>query len=204
MVNMMLEMVSQIFGSSAAMRGEKAQPGTPASLYAQEAENSNNNISDLIAWYNSANSRRFVKILKLIQQYYTEPMYINIAGRNYSEEAKSFDPTKIQNIEFDVTVSRGQNSLAYRMESENMLQFLVQSGLLQNIDMAIFYAENSQAQFSQQLAEKLKQYKETMQQAAEAQQQAMAMAQQGGQPDMQEQMQEAGLNVGVPQEEVGQ
>ena len=43
-----------------------------------------------------------------------------------------------------------------------------------------------------------------MQQAAEAQQQAMAMAQQGGQPDMQEQMQEAGLNVGVPQEEVGQ
>ena len=204
MVNMMLEMVSQIFGSSAAMRGEKAQPGTPASLYAQEAENSNNNISDLIAWYNSANSRRFVKILKLIQQYYTEPMYINIAGKNYSEEAKSFDPTKIQNIDFDVTVSRGQNSLAYRMESENMLQFLVQSGLLQNIDMAIFYAENSQAQFSQQLAEKLKQYKETMQQAAEEQQQAMAMAQQGGQPDMQEQMQEAGLNVGVPQEEVGQ
>ena len=57
MVNMMLEMVSRIFGSSAAMRGEKAQPGTPASLYAQEAENSNNNISDLIAWYNSANSR---------------------------------------------------------------------------------------------------------------------------------------------------
>lgn len=204
MVNMMLEMVSQIFGSSAAMRGEKAQPGTPASLYAQEAENSNNNISDLITWYTNANSRRFVKVLKLIQQYYTEPMYINIAGKNYSEEAKAFDPEKIKNIEFDVTMSRGQNSLAYRMESENILQFLVQSGLLQNIDMAIFYAENSQAPFSQQLAEKLKQYKETMQQAAEVEQQAMAVSQQGRQPDLQTQMQEAGLNVGVPQEEGGE
>lgn len=176
MVSMMLDMTEQIFGNSGASRGEKALSGTPASLYAQQAENSNNNIADLIEWYNMANARRFGKVLKLITQYYTEPMYINVAGKGYSEESKMYNPTKVQDIDFDVIIGKGTNSLAYRIESENILQFMIQSGLLQNLDMAIFYAENSNAPFAATLAEKLKQFKETQEQAqVESQQQLTDM-----------------------------
>lgn len=167
LTQMMLQMIGDIFGNSMATRGETPANGTPLGIYAIQAQQTSTNMADFIGWYHATNQRRFLKLIKLIQQYYTEPMYLNVAGRNYSEEAKVYTPNKVGNVDFDVLITQSSNSPLYRFEAENILQFIVQSGLLQNLDMAIFYAENSQSQFSGQLAEKLKSLKQEQEQMAE-------------------------------------
>lgn len=172
MLGQYMNLLNEITGAHGAMRGEQANSGTPASLYAQETQNANNNIADMLQWYNGLIRKRDYKIMQVIQQYYDDIRHLNIAGKDYSEESKWYDPAKVRNSKFDLALVENQSTGIFRAQNENLLILLLQSGL---IDVET-YLESSTSPFADKMLERIKQKKENAAKEQEelAQQQAMA------------------------------
>ena len=168
-----MDLMNEITGAHGAMRGEKAGSNTPASLYAQETENANNNIIDLQEWYNGLIRKRDYMMMMVIQQYYDDKRYLNIAGKDYSEESKWYDPQKVRNSQFDVALVESSANGVVRAQNEQLLLNLLNG---QYID-PITYLECSASPFADKVLERMK---VKQQEQAEAQQMAdqQALAQQ--------------------------
>lgn len=162
MLGQYMNLLNEITGAHGAMRGEQAKSGTPSSLYAQETQNANNNIADMMQWYNGLIRKRDYKIMQVIQQYYTDRRYLNIAGKDYSEESKWYDPDKVRNSQFDLALIENQSQGIFRAQNENLLMMLLQNGA---IDVET-YLESSTSPFADKMLERIKQ---KQQEAAEAQ-----------------------------------
>lgn len=162
MLGQYMNLLNEITGAHGAMRGEQAKSGTPSSLYAQETQNANNNIADMMQWYNGLIRKRDYKIMQVIQQYYTDRRYLNIAGKDYSEESKWYDPDKVRNSQFDLALIENQSQGVFRAQNENLLMMLLQNGA---IDVET-YLESSTSPFADKMLERIKQ---KQQEAAEAQ-----------------------------------
>lgn len=175
-IKLYMQLNDEISGVSGALRGEDAKSGTAASLYAQQAQNSAVNQVDFLEWFTTALQMADSKMMKVIQQYYDEKTYIPIVGKNYSEEAKWYDPQKIRNSEFDLHVNESVSTPAYRMAMEDTL---VKALEMQAIDFESFL-EASSAPFADHLLEIVRRNNRRMQeaQAAEAAMAENAAAQQ--------------------------
>jgi hypothetical protein len=166
-----MNLLNEITGTTGAMRGEVAKSGTPSSLYAQEAENANNNIADMISWYNGLIRKRDYKIMNVIQQYYEDRRYMSLSGKDYSEESKWYDPDKVRNSKFDLALIENPSSGVFRAQNENLLFTLLQSQL---IDLET-YLESSVSPFADKMLERVKSKKDEQ---AQMQQQMQQMQQQ--------------------------
>lgn len=162
MLGQYMSLLNEITGAHGAMRGEQAKSGTPSSLYAQETQNANNNIADMMQWYNGLIRKRDYKIMQVIQQYYTDRRYLNIAGKDYGEESKWYDPDKVRNSQFDLALVENQSQGVFRAQNEQLLMMLLQNGA---IDVET-YLESSTSPFADKMLERIKQ---KQQEAAEAQ-----------------------------------
>ena len=174
MLQLQMQLMTEISGVSGALQGKQAKSGTASSLYAQESQNSANNLVDILTTFNSFRERRDMKMLQVDLQFYDHPRYINIVGRDYSEEAKHYDPKKVRNVSFSLRISEALVTPAYRQIANDILLQLFQSQqitLEQMLDCGAF-----------PFADKLKRHLERARKEAEQQQAMMqqAMAQQGG------------------------
>lgn len=170
-----LLMMDKLSGNNSALRGETPRSGTPASLYAQQSENSDTNIADISGWYNGLIAKRDYKIMMVIQQYYKGVRYINIAGKNYREESKWYDADKVRHSRFDLSLIESETQGVFRAQNEQTLQFLLQNGLIS----LKTYLSCSSSYFADRMLEIIK-AEEEENAAAMAQQQALAA--QGGAP----------------------
>lgn len=186
-VRLYMQLNDEISGINGALQGQKAASGTPASLYAQEAQNSSINIADFMSWFNSCVQSADNKMMKVMQQYYDDVRYIPIAGKNFSQTSKWYNPDKIRQSEFDITISEATSTPAYRMAMEDTLLKALEMNML---DFKT-YLEASSAPFADSLLEIIKRNEQQAQeqqaaagdmnqqlQAALMQQQAMQQAQQ--------------------------
>lgn len=168
-----MRLMQDISGIHGALQGKAANSGTAASLYAQESQNSAVNLLDLYETYNEFRKRRDYKMMKVIQQYYDTPRYINITGHDYAEESKYYDPQKIRNSEMDIVISESVATPAYRMAMNNFLLQVYQMGQLDLKTML----QHSAYPFSDKLIEAIDRKEKEMQQQQQAmmeQQQAIA------------------------------
>lgn len=159
-VKLYMQLNDEISGVSSALRGETAKSGTPSSRYAQEAQNSAINLEDFMQWFNTHVKAFDTKLMNVIQQYYDDERYIPIAGNNFSEEARWYNPEKIRNSAFDLSLVEGMSTPAYRLALEDTLMQAMQLGA---IDFKS-YLEASSAPYADHLLEIIKRRE---QQAAE-------------------------------------
>lgn len=174
-------LMDEATGVHGALRGEKSASGTPAALYAQQTANANNNIADGQDWYNGLVLLRDTKMMMVIQQYYQGKRFINIAGKDYSEESRWYDADKIRNTMFDLSLSQSQSGGVTRAQNENLLFELLKAGAID----PIVFLESTSAPFADKVLERMKTRqdqvaKEQAEQQQAAQQQAVEqqMAQQ--------------------------
>lgn len=172
MLQTYFQLMDEITGVHGALRGEKTGSNTPASLYAQQTQNANNNIADGQEWYNGLIRLRDQKMMMVIQQFYQGKRFINIAGKDYSEESKWYDSDKIRNCMFDLALIQSASNGVTRAQNESLLLELLKSGA---IDPQT-YLESTSAPFSDKLLERMKARQE--EQAKQAEQQQIAQAQQ--------------------------
>lgn len=170
MLHLQMQLMSEISGVHTAIRGGDPKSGTAASLYAQQAQNSATNLIDLLESFRAFREERDTKIMKVIQQFYTDKRYLSIAGNNYSEVAKRFDPRKIRHIDFDLTIRESTSTPAYRQMGDEFLMEIFKAGQIQLKDLL----ENSSMPFADRLLQSITAREEEM-----AQQQMIA---QGGVP----------------------
>ena len=124
MLQLQEKLLEEISGVHAALAGQTASQGTPSSLYAQESQNASTNLQDVMDFYLSYIRARDIKMLKVIQQYYTHSRYLNIAGADFSEAAKHFEPNKVRNVLFDMSLAESTTTPAYRMSAIDNLKEL--------------------------------------------------------------------------------
>ena len=107
--------------------------------------------------------------MKTIQQFYTSPRYLDLAGKDYSAESKWYDPKRVQDADIDLTIADGMNTPVYQMVIN---EFLMELWKGQAIDVKQML-ENSTYPFKDRILESIKRNEEEMAQAQAAGQMAM-------------------------------
>ncbi len=154
-----LQFFQEVSGVHSAIQGKEAKSGTPSSLYAQEAQNATINSVDYMGVFNSFKQSRDMKALKVITQYYKEKRFLAISGNVYRDEAAEYDPSMVQQLDFDVVVTQGMNTPVYRAVIDDTLMALLES---QAIDIELFL-EHTTLPFADKLLQSIKQKREEIQ-----------------------------------------
>ena len=182
LLNMQLKLINEISGVNTAMQGHSAPSGTPSSLYAQQAQNSSLNLKGLFGALTAFRRRRDTKLMQMIQQFYNDAVYLDIAGADYSEEAKWYNPEKAKNATIDLALTDGNNSPAYQMLQNDFVFQLFQAGAIDVKGLL----ENTTYPFATRLLEGIKRNEADAQQAmAQYQQEAQGAMTQPLSPQMQ-------------------
>ena len=179
-----MKLINDISGVNSAMQGKEARAGTAASLYAQQVQNSSLNLKGLFESFKSFRKQRDYKMMQTIQQYYTSARHIDLSGTDYSEEAKYYEPEKVQGAQIDIQLADGSNSPSFQMLENEFLMNLFDKGAIQVKTLL----ENSSFPFASKILESIKRDEEEM-----AKQQGM-MSLQGIDPSVMQQMQQQAPN----------
>lgn len=150
-IQMQMRLIEDISGVHSSLQGAQAKSGTAASLYAQQAQNSAVNLVDIFESFKGFRKARDYKALKLIQQYYTSSRYVTISGIGYTEESKMYDPNKVRNVEFDISIDMSTSTSAYSMVVNDMLMNLFDRGAI-NVRMLL---ENANLPFAGKILQSL-------------------------------------------------
>ena len=161
LLNLQLKLINDISGVNSAMQGQTPSSNTPSSLYAQQVQNSSLNIKGLLDSFRNFQKKRDNKVMKTIQQYYTSARYIDLAGSDYSEESKWYDPEKVQNAEIDVYITEGSNTPVYQMVMNDFLMELFKSQAISVKQLL----ENSTLPFASRILESIKRDEAEIQEA---------------------------------------
>ena len=162
LLSLQLRLINEISGVNSAMQGQAPKAGTPASLYAQQAYNSSLNLKGLFESYRTFRRRRDTKLMKTIQQFYNEQRHIELAGKDYSAEAKLYNPDKVQNSELDLTIAEGYNTPAYQMLANDFLMELFRS---RAVDIKTVL-ENCSFPYARKILEAVKRNEQQLQQGS--------------------------------------
>lgn len=161
-LNFDMNQIQSISGLSGAIQGQVASPNTPASLYAQQAQNTMINFVLLGDRFSTYCLRRDSKIIKLITQYYTAPRYINISGQSYGKAIAEYDPQKAQAIadSYSLVPSQGVDTPIFRERINEYLMDMLKGGL---IPIEVFL-QHTTLPFGKQLLAELNTLKQQSQQ----------------------------------------
>lgn len=173
MLQMQLTLLKEISGVTEAIQGQRPTAGTPSSLYAQQTHNASLSNRDFFEFFFSRKKDRDFKIVKLIQQFYQDERYINVGGKDYSENADYYRPELAKDAEFEMSMAQSSTSTAYRTILDDYLMQFLTGGF---IDFNTFLANTSMP-----FADKIKTSMEQQQMQAQA---AMMAAAGGGIPGM--------------------
>jgi len=156
MIALQMNLMQSISGVHEAVQGKQPLSGTPASLYAQEAQNALLNTLDYLSTFQYFKQKRDLKALKVIVQYYKDKRYLAINERTINEDTKLYDPDLVRNIDFDVVIARGMDTPVYRQIIDETLFKLLEGQL---IDLEMFL-EHTSLPFADKLLSAVRQRKE--------------------------------------------
>ena len=128
MLQVQLKLLEDISGVHGAMQGVTPRSGTPASLYAQETQNSVNSLTDVLESFKDFLLVRDMKLMKVIQQYYTERRYVKVAGKQGS--GVYYDPEAVRDAELNLIITENSSTTASKMAMNEFLMALFSSGKL--------------------------------------------------------------------------
>lgn len=177
MINLQMKLMNDIGGVHDAMQGKSLGTGTPSSLYQQAVFNSQTNILDYMESFAWLLMQRDYKMVQIIKQFYTEPMYLQSGSKSLPEGARFYDPAVVRNYDFYNEITKGNDTPVARLYLDTLLLKMLLQGLI-TLEM---YLEESSAPFSESLLQKVK---------------AMKGQVEGGQMPSSEQI--AALSQGVP------
>lgn len=195
LLSVQLKMLDDVSGVSGALQGQQARANTPASLYAMQSQNSAIMLTDLMESFTQLREDRDKKNMKLILQFFDTPRYIGISGGD-NRSATMYDPDKIKDIEFDLSLGESTSTQVYRAIQNDFLMQLFQ---MQAIDLRTLL-ENSTMAYSSRLLESV----DRRQREQEEQQQQMAQQQQVAPPQGEVPQELGGIPLEIPQELQGQ
>jgi hypothetical protein len=176
LLNLQLKFFEDISGVNGALQGKPGYSGMSAALYNQQTQNATTSLLDLLDSFNEFIRDAAYKDVKNIQQFYDGKQTFNIAGRAGLQV--EYDPNKIRDVEFDLSIVPSTATPAYRAMANDFLMQLWQQ-------QAISLEQLLQAgnfPFADELLQSIQSQKEQMEQGQVPEgvsPQLLAQAQQG-------------------------
>lgn len=158
LLNMQLKFFEDISGVNGALQGKPGYSGMSASLYNQQAQNAATSLLDLLYSFSSFIRDGAYKDVKNIQQFYDTPRVFNIAGKNSA--IVEYDPKKIRDVEFDISIVESTATPAYRAMANDMLMQLWQSQAI-SVEQLL---EHGDFPFADELLQSIKSQREQLKQ----------------------------------------
>ena len=116
LLNVQLKLFEDISGVQGALQGKPGFSGMSASLNAQLAQSATTSLLDLLESFASFVTEAAYKDVKNIQQYYDTVRVFNISGKQ-----AEYDPDKIKDVEFDLSVVESTSTPVYRQLANDFL-----------------------------------------------------------------------------------
>lgn len=170
LLNLQLKFFEDISGVNGALQGKPGFSGQSAALYNQQTQNATTSLLDLMESFSMFVKDAAYKDVKNMQQFYDSKRVFNIAGK--ASGRIEYDPKKIRDVEFDLSIVESTSTPAYRMLANDFLMEIWRSGQI-NLQQLL---EQGDFPFADPLLQSLKVQQEQLQQ-----QQAELAAQQQGQ-----------------------
>lgn len=158
LLNMQLKFFEDISGVNGALQGKPGYSGMSASLYNQQAQNATTSLLDLLDTFSSFIRDGATKDVKNIQQFYDTPRVFNIAGQNSA--IVEYDPRKIRDVEFDLSIVESTATPAYRAIMNEMLMQLWQAHAI-SVEQLL---EHGDFPFADKLLQSIQSQREQMEQ----------------------------------------
>jgi hypothetical protein len=152
MLALQMNLFQDVSGIHNAIQGKEANSGTPASLYAQQAQNATINTLEQMTYFENFLQNRDRKVLKVITQFYDDKRYLAVNGKSINEQSRIYDPDLARNVDFDVVVTQGTDTPVYRQLIDDTLLQLLQGNL---IDLEM-YLEQTSLPFADKLLQAVK------------------------------------------------
>lgn len=124
LLNLQLKFFEDISGVNGALQGKPGYAGMSAALYSQQTQNATTSLLDLLDTFGEFVRDAAYKDVKNIQQYYDKKRVFNIAGKAGTQ--LEYDPQKIRDVEFDLSIIPSTATPAYRAAANDFLMQLWQ------------------------------------------------------------------------------
>ena len=180
LLQVQLKFFEDISGVHGALQGRGGISGTSGTLYAQQAQNAATSLLDMLDTFSQFVVDCAYKDVKNIQQFYDSKRQFNIAGRNAEIV---YDPQKIQDVEFDLSIVESTSTPAYRQMANEFLMQIWAAGQISLTQLL----ENGNFPFADQLLQSLQSQQEQLEQG---------QVPQGISPELQQQVQQ-GADMGA-------
>lgn len=158
MLNIQLKFFEDISGVTGALQGKPGYSGESASHYNQQTENATKSLLDLLESFSCFVVDGAYKDVKNMQQFYDSKRVFNIAGKSGAQI--EYDPKKIRDVEFDLSITESTSTPAYRHLANDMLMQLYQSQAI-SVEQLL---EHGDFPFADELLQSIKSQKEQLEQ----------------------------------------
>lgn len=123
LLQIQLKFFEDISGVHGAMQGRAGVGGTSGKLYEQQQQNATTSLLDMLDSFSSFVVDGAYKDVKNMQQFYTSKKTVNIAGKT-----AEYDPIKLSDVEFDLSITESTSSQAYRQMANEFLMEIWREG----------------------------------------------------------------------------
>jgi hypothetical protein len=123
LLNVQMKLFEYISGVNGAMQGKVGFSGMSASLNAQLAQSASTSLLDLLDSFSNFVIEAAYKDVKNIQQYYDQKRMLNISGKSVE-----YDPAKIKDVEFDLSIVESTTTPVYRQIANDFLMEIWKTG----------------------------------------------------------------------------
>nr|DAE73944.1 MAG TPA: portal protein [Caudoviricetes sp.] len=176
LLNVQLKFFEDISGVNGALQGKPGYAGTSAAKYNQETQNATTSLLDMLECFSYFVIDGAYKDVKNIQQFYDGKRVFNIAGKSGAQI--EYDPKKIRDVEFDLSITESTSTPAYREMANDVLMQLWQANAI-SVEQLL---EHGSFPFADELLQSIQSQKEQVQQGQTPQgvsPEIMQQAQQG-------------------------
>lgn len=158
LLNIQLKFFEDISGVTGALQGKPGFSGESAAHFQQQTQNATTTLLDLLECFSGFVVDGAYKDVKNIQQFYDSKRVFNIAGRSGAQI--EYDPKKIRDVEFDLSITESTTTPAYRHLANDILMQLWQAQAI-SVEQLL---EHGDFPFADELLQSIKSQKEELEQ----------------------------------------
>ena len=126
LLNIQLKFFEDISGVTGALQGKPGFSGESAAHFNQQTQNATMSLLDLLESYSDFEIDGAFKDVKNMQQFYDTKRVFNIAGKSGAQI--EYDPKKIRDVEFDLSIGESTTTPVYRQMANEFLLEIWRSG----------------------------------------------------------------------------
>lgn len=128
LLSLQLKMMEDVTGVNSSLQGKAEYAGMSAAMFNMQTQNATTSLRRILDSFQDFILDAAYKDVKNIQQFYDQKRTFNIAGRASAQVI--YDPEKIRDVEFDLSIVPSQTSPVYRAMANEFLMELFKANAI--------------------------------------------------------------------------